>query len=242
MMMWIIDKVRTALTFSREENILSKAHIVFKICSIVIIFASSIMARTLISSIIVLSYPVIVTCLTKRVKVLLEALEAVIVPVALLIFFTWLLSPEGILNTASISRAMIVGLRVLSIALTLLTTFTYTNPLTLSVLLERYGTPIVLSQSIILTWRLIPLILKDFLEAFTSIKLRNYNIWESLTPLTAVSMERAFRVSETLYVKGFGWSTKRTYIVSLGKFNEGLMLLAIAVLVFLAALMINNIY
>jgi len=242
MMLWIIDKVRTALTFSREENVLSRAHIVFKICSIAVIFAASIAAKTLISSIIVLIYPVVIAYFTKRAKVLLEALEAVIVPITLLILFTWLLSPEGVFNIFSILRALIIGSRVLAIALTLLIMFTYTNPLTISILLEKCKVPIVLSQSIILTWRLIPLVLKDFLESFTSIKLRNYHIWEALIPLTAVSMERAFRVSETLYVKGFGWTTRRTYIVSLGRCKEGLLLLIIAILMLLAVFVINNIY
>lgn len=231
MILWIIDKIRIALTFSKEKNIISNAHIVLKIVSAMIFFAVAITTRDIVDALILLSYPIILTYLAKKVRILFESLQAIILPVSLLFFFTWLLSPEGPLSTYSIIRAATISLRISALALTLLIIFSFTNPVSLSAFLEKCGLPLTLTQSIILTWRLIPLVLKDFLESLASLKLRKYPTWKTLIPLTVVSMEKALRTSETLYVKGFGWSKKRTYITPLGNVKNGLVMLGSAILI-----------
>ncbi len=231
MILWIIDKIRIALTFSKEKNIISNAHIVFKIVSTIIFFAIAITVRDLTDALILLSYPIILTCLTRKARVLFESLQAIILPISLLFFFTWLLSPEGPLSMYAAIRAATISLRISALALTLLIIFSFTNPVSLSAFLEKCRLPLTLTQSIILTWRLIPLVLKDFLEALASLKLRKYPTWKTLIPLTVVSMEKALRTSETLYIKGFGWSKKRTYVTPLGNVKDGLIMLGLVMLI-----------
>jgi len=229
--LWTIDKIKTVLTFSKEKNVVSNAHIVFKVISTIIFFAIAITASDLTDALILLSYPIILTGLTRKFRVLFESLQAIILPVSLLFLLTWLLSPEGPLSMYAVIRAATISLRISALALTLLIIFSFTNPVSLSAFLEKCRLPLALTQSIILTWRLIPLVLKDFLEALASLKLKKYPTWKTLIPLTVVSLEKAFRISETLYIKGFGWSKKRTYITHLGDVKDGIIMLGLVMLI-----------
>lgn len=239
MITWFLEKISVATIYIHEKSLLNEAHVGFKLLISILTLLAIIFTKSFISTFILLTYPVIITLLSKKIKLLYESLLAVILPVMLLMILTWVFSPEGPLSYVSIERAIGLGFRILALALILLIMVSTTNPIAIAMFLEKYGLPIFFSQSLILTWRLIPLVLRDLVESITSLRLKGFPRWKILIPLTSVSVERAYKVSEALYIKGFGWYKRRTYIRSFGKLSYGLLIFLIFLAVFSTSLILE---
>ncbi len=224
MILWMLDKIRVALTFSQENTPLSKAHVGFKFLSLILFFISITLVDNVYGIILISTYLVLVTLMSKNLRILYESSLAVIIPIALLGFFAWIFSPTGIFSYETLVYVLSLVVRIYLLAVSFLIIFSTTNPSQLACFLEKHGLPLVFSQSLILTWRLIPLVLKDVIESIMSIKLRRFPSTKALIPVTAVAIERANMVSEALYVKGLGFKEKRTIISSPGILSYGLVL------------------
>lgn len=238
MFTWILEKIYTAITYTRREDSLSKAHVGLKALSIIPILIAVVYCRSLPSSILLLLYPLLLTVMSRRLKLLYDSLLAIVIPVVLLAVLTWILAPEGPLNPLAVERALALVSRITALALTVLIVVSTTNPTALAMFLEKLGLPIVISQSIMLAWRLIPLVLRDLVESMLSLRLKGYPRWKTLTPVTAVSLERAYKISQTLYIKGFAWSKKRTYIGEYGDTKLGLPIIFLSVIISILAMLL----
>lgn len=239
MFTWILEKIRIAVTYTRGEDLLSKAHVGLKVLSVVPLLIATIYCRSLCSSLILLAYPILLTIIFGRLKLLYESFLAVITPIAILTVLTWILAPEGPLCWLAIERSLALTFRVMSLALTVLILISTTNPTALAMFLENLGIPITVTQSIILMWRLIPLVLRDLVDSILSLRLRGFPRWKTLIPVTAVSLERAHRLSQTLYIRGFAWSNRRTYIGCYGSTRLGVIILLLSITISILSLIIQ---
>ena len=239
MFTWILEKIRIAVTYTRGEDPLSRAHVGLKVLSVVPLLIATIYCRRLFPSLTLLAYPILLTIIFRRLKLLYESLLAVITPITILTVLTWILAPEGPLCWLAIERSLALTFRVMSLALTFLIIFSTTNPTALAMFLENLGIPVTVTQSIILMWRLIPLVLRDLVDSILSLRLRGFPRWKTLVPVTAVSLERAYKLSQTLYIKGFAWSSRRTYIGGYGSTRLGLVTLLLSVIISVLSIIIQ---
>ena len=224
MLLWLLEKIRVAFTYSKDETLLTKAHVGLKFISLALFFIAVSLVNDLNKTFIVVVYLVLLVLMSQRLRLLYESSLAVAIPIGLLGFFTWVFSPYGLYTYETFSYVLTLMIRMFVLAISFLIVFSTTNPAQLADFLEKHNVPFTFTQSLILTWRLIPLVLKDIIESIMSVRLRKFNITKALIPVTAVAIERANRVSETLYVKGLGFKARRTHTTNPGSMVYGVIL------------------
>ena len=236
MLLWLLEKIRVAFTYSKDETLLTKAHVGLKFISLVLFFIAVSLVNSLNEVFVLTTYLALLVLMSQRLKLFYESTLAVAIPIGLLGFFTWIFSPYGLFTYETFNYVLTLILRMYVLATSFLTVFSTTNPTQLVDFLEKHGVPFTLTQSLILTWRLIPLVLKDIIESIMSVRLRRFSITKALIPVTAVAIERANRVSETLYIKGLGFRTKRTHTSKPGSVFYGVILVLAATLLLVIVL------
>jgi len=236
MLLWLLEKIRIAFTYSKDETLLAKAHVGLKFISLALFFIAVSLVNNLNEVFILATYLALIVLMSQRPKLFYESTFAVAVPIGLLGFFTWIFSPHGLFTYETFNYVLTLVLRMYVLATSFLIVFSTTNPTQLADFLEKHGVPFTLTQSLILTWRLIPLVLKDIIESIMSIRFRRFSITKTLTPVTVVAIERANRVSETLYIKGLGFRAKRTHTTKPGSMVYGVILVLAAILLLLTVL------
>lgn len=119
---------------------------------------------------------------------------------------------------------MIVAIaRVMVMALAFYILFTTTKPQSLVRILEKIGVPYKYSYGFILALRFISIIADDLIEILAIQRIRGLaygknfvsrlkNYLAVFVPLTISTLTRVDEITISLEVKGFGYSSKRTYL------------------------------
>ncbi len=185
MLGWLISKIYEAL-FTDVESGAKKTHILVKI-----IFTITILVCVGLGL-----YQSITGLIAVIVVMLLSELTFIIIPVLIIssipaLWFslsnTILLALNGELNYITILE---VYVRTLTASIAILLFIVALNPYELSGILYRLGlrrqclTPVMI-------WRLMPLALKDVVEAYGLQKLKNQALWKSIAISTASMFEKS---------------------------------------------------
>ncbi len=198
----IARKLYSAVIYTHRNTVLHNLTPTVKIIIAILLLISSLITSSLVKMMLILSYTLMLCYLGRRLIIAKDLLTVLSIPMVIVWFLT-------VLSGATMLEALVVVLRMYVIALALLIILTTTNAVHLSLILERLGLPQIITQSLALASRLIPITIRDSLDAATCAKLYGMSIWKSLLPIVVVSLERVSKISEALYTRGFAYAQRK---------------------------------
>ncbi|MBM1154805.1 hypothetical protein DRN94_002890 [archaeon] len=198
-----------------------------KIIGVVAVVGIAVWARSPLTLLALLSYPLITAFIARDLEAYLHALKAPLLPVLAIGGLSLLFSR---LTIADVVAAVAVMLRIYALATTLLVFIATTHPLQLARFLERFHAPCWLLLSTILTWRLIPHTLRAADEAYAVARLKGDPLWRGLVATASTTLLRANSQVEALYIYGTGLSrlTLQPIVPSANRRNTLLHVIAVA--------------
>ena len=219
----IIRRIYALTVYRYEETIFHNTAPLTKGLTVFFLALSSIFMNTIFELIVVLSIVLALFIISNKLNILSSLLVILSLPMVivwLLTYSSYVDVEEGYINaTLAIARMFII-------ASSLLIMITFTDVLWLALTLEKLGLPQVLTQSIALASRLVPLLIRDSLDAISCAKLYNVKSWKALPIVIISNIERMKKLSETLYTRGFAYVKKRNITIpNLGVFDIALVLM-----------------
>ncbi len=223
----IIELVWETLVFMGGSSPVHRAHVGLKLLSSAIIIASMIFFGDLSSRCLLLSYPLVLLVFSGDRGLVSRCIMVSSIPALILFVVALAVSPQSPFSSESLTRAFSLAVMVLGISVTGIVTTAFTHPGELASMLARLRLR-RLSDHAIMIARVIPLTLRDTSEALAAGSLLGKPAHRMLLPVTATALMRAEKLAETLYLKGYGVSSKRTPWREHGSIIYGMILLVLA--------------
>jgi len=172
-----------------------RVHIFIKISYLIIIILLAAIINDVIPMAFLLVYAIIISIITRDHEIAIHSYKAPILPLLMISLLT-------LLFTGNYFLSLLIGLRILAIASTILSFFASTDPIYLSYIFEKLHLPKWTIISTLLTWRLIPMSMKILDESYSIAKLKGDPLWRSLVSATATLYIKSGHLVEALYIYG----------------------------------------
>ena len=225
---YILRNLYASTIYREEATPIRRAHAGLKLASFILVIAAGFMEHSLLGLALLFAYPVIVGLLDDW-EILAYSVKAPLIPALMVGVLTALLSPAGPLTAEAVVEGARLAARLLLMAMLLVLYMSTTHPQRLVSMLSSLRAPLWLAEAVEISWRLIPLSLRDTDEALASMRLKGLRPWSALVPVTAVALERAKGMAEAMYVRGLGLSPRKKTLRGTGSPAEALPLLAAAI-------------
>ena len=235
MIRFILQNLYASTIYRESDSFVRRAHAGVKLAAYTIVIVLGLVESRLPILLLLYAYPVIIGLLDDA-RLLAYSFKAPLIPALLVGGLTAILSPTGPLTLKAAVQGAVLAARLLLIAVLLTLYMATTHPQRLVSLLSSIHAPLWLTEAVEISWRLIPLTLRDTDEAVAAMRLKGLHSWRALTPVTAVALDRARGIAETMYVRGLGLSPRKKTLRDAGSLAEALPLLAAAITLILLEL------
>lgn len=206
----LLNWLYAATLYVERDSPARRAHGAAKLASALLVFVAALASDSPVQLALLMVFPALVSAMDRDPRMLYYAVRAPLIPLLAVSLLTAALHPAGFFTPASLKYAVVLGLRLLVIASTLIVTMNVTHPHQLSSILSVLRAPLWLVEALESTWRLVPVTLRDADEALASARLKGLRPWAALTPLTAAALLRARSMAESLYIRGAGAGRRKT--------------------------------